>query len=84
MYHDLLTQKTIEIKVSAGKRNEQVARVFGPDCTQREIFDSVRPLIEKCESGYNITVFTYGQTGSGKTYTMFGSDWNNIIKTHNH
>jgi hypothetical protein len=32
--------------------------------------------------GYNVTVFTYGQTGSGKTYTMFGSDWNNILKTN--
>jgi Kinesin motor domain len=30
--------------------------------------------------GYNVTIFTYGQTGSGKTYTMFGSDWNNILK----
>jgi hypothetical protein len=30
--------------------------------------------------GYNISILTYGQTGSGKTYTMFGSDWNNIVK----
>lgn len=30
--------------------------------------------------GYNVTIFTYGQTGSGKTHTMFGSDWNNIVK----
>jgi hypothetical protein len=30
--------------------------------------------------GYNITIFAYGQTGSGKTYTMFGSDWENMIQ----
>lgn len=46
------------------------------------MFDSIKPFISKCEGGYNVTVFTYGQTGSGKTYTMFGSDWNNIIRTH--
>ncbi len=34
--------------------------------------------------GYNVTIFTYGQTGSGKTHTMFGSDWNNIIKIKKH
>ena len=27
-----------------------------------------------------MTVFAYGQTGSGKTYTMFGSDWENMIE----
>jgi hypothetical protein len=37
-------------------------------------------MINKCGSGFNVTIFTYGQTGSGKTHTMFGSDWNNIIK----
>jgi len=35
----------------------------------------------KAMDGYNISVLTYGQTGSGKTYTMFGSDWSNIVKT---
>lgn len=39
-------------------------------------------MIAKCGLGYNVTIFTYGQTGSGKTHTMFGSDWNNIIKKH--
>ena len=41
-------------------------------------------MINKCGSGYNVTIFTYGQTGSGKTHTMFGSDWNNIIKKNYH
>lgn len=30
-----------------------------------------------------MTVFSYGQTGSGKTYTMFGSDWDNMISREN-
>lgn len=25
-------------------------------------------------------MLSYGQTGSGKTYTMFGSDWDTLIK----
>ena len=40
----------------------------------------MEPIIERCGAGFNVTIFTYGQTGSGKTHTMFGSDWNNIIK----
>lgn len=55
-------------------------RVFGIQCTQRQIFDDIKPFLSKCSQGYNVTVFTYGQTGSGKTYTMFGSDWNNIVR----
>lgn len=41
----------------------------------------MKPFISRCAEGFNVTIFTYGQTGSGKTYTMFGSDWNNILKT---
>lgn len=37
--------------------------------------------MSKVIDGYNVTILTYGQTGSGKTHTMFGSDWNNIIKS---
>lgn len=42
----------------------------------------MKPFISRCAEGFNVTIFTYGQTGSGKTYTMFGSDWNNILKAH--
>ena len=63
-----------------GRRNESVEHIFDHSCTQREVFDQVQPLISKCAEGFNVTVFTYGQTGSGKTYTMFGSDWNNILR----
>ena len=67
--------------MSGGKRKEEVQRVFNSSCTQREVFEEVKPFISQCAEGYNVTVFAYGQTGSGKTYTMFGSDWNNILKT---
>lgn len=30
----------------------------------------VRPLVDSCFDGYNVTVLAYGQTGSGKTFTM--------------
>ena len=53
---------------------------LGPDTTQRQVFDIIEPLVSKVSDGFNISVLTYGQTGSGKTHTMFGSDWNNIVR----
>ncbi|XP_047370546.1 kinesin-like protein KIF23 [Vespa velutina] len=48
-------------------------RVFPPDATQKEIFDTVAlPLVENLIQGRNGLLFTYGVTGSGKTYTMTG------------
>lgn len=47
--------------------------VFGPNCTQREIYDTCAAgVVESVLNGYNGTVFAYGQTGSGKTHTMEG------------
>ena len=63
-----------------GRREENVEKIFNPTCTQRSVFEDIRPLLSRSSDGYNVTIFTYGQTGSGKTYTMFGSDWSNIIK----
>eukprot|EP00928_Gymnodinium_smaydae_P043676 TRINITY_DN29219_c0_g2_i1.p1 TRINITY_DN29219_c0_g2~~TRINITY_DN29219_c0_g2_i1.p1 ORF type:complete len:944 (-),score=200.85 TRINITY_DN29219_c0_g2_i1:184-2610(-) len=51
-------------------------RVFGPDCSQQEVYDVIAPeLVEAFtqRNGYNILFFAYGQTGTGKTHTMFGS-----------
>ena len=66
--------------MSGGRRHETLEKIMDTSFTQRKVFDEVKPLISRCSDGYNVTVFTYGQTGSGKTYTMFGSDWSNIIK----
>ncbi len=38
---------------------------------QEEVYrELVRPLVDSCFDGYNVTVLAYGQTGSGKTFTM--------------
>ena len=60
---------------NAGQKEIQTifSRVFGPEVTQREIFNFVAlPLVESLISGKNGLLFTYGVTGSGKTYTMTG------------
>ena len=53
---------------------------MGPSTTQRQVFTIIEPLLHKVAEGFNISVLTYGQTGSGKTHTMFGNDWNNIVR----
>lgn len=73
-------QTTLEIEVSGQKRVETVELALGQNTTQRQVFDIIEPLIGRCMEGFNVSVLTYGQTGSGKTYTMFGSDWSNIVR----
>ena len=40
--------------------------------TQEDVWQNVRPTVDKMFEGYNATFFTYGMTGSGKTFTMLG------------
>lgn len=47
-------------------------RVFGPGCTQEDVYAAVDPLVISAVNGYNATVFAYGSTGSGKTHTISG------------
>lgn len=47
-------------------------KVLKPTTKQKEVFESVRPIVEEVLSGFNCTVFAYGQTGTGKTWTMEG------------
>ncbi|KNE70778.1 hypothetical protein AMAG_14902 [Allomyces macrogynus ATCC 38327] len=52
----------------------QLDNVYGPDTTQRAIFDAnVRPMLDEALTGVNATVFAYGMTGSGKTFTIEGT-----------
>jgi kinesin family protein 5 len=47
--------------------------VFGPDASQREVFDAAGGhLVDDVFGGYNCAVVAFGQTGSGKTHTMLG------------
>jgi hypothetical protein len=48
------------------------SRVFGPEATNAEVFDSLVDL-DPLLSGIHTTIFAYGATGSGKTHTMLGA-----------
>eukprot|EP00562_Extubocellulus_spinifer_P020182 CAMPEP_0178588094 /NCGR_PEP_ID=MMETSP0697-20121206/26830_1 /TAXON_ID=265572 /ORGANISM="Extubocellulus spinifer, Strain CCMP396" /LENGTH=1481 /DNA_ID=CAMNT_0020224381 /DNA_START=164 /DNA_END=4609 /DNA_ORIENTATION=+ len=47
-------------------------RIWGPESTQRGVFQDVEPLALSVVDGFNATIFAYGQTSSGKSYTMEG------------
>ncbi|XP_059374849.1 kinesin-like protein KIF20B [Carassius carassius] len=53
----------------------QFSQVYGPDTTQKEMFDgTVKGLVKDVLEGQNSLVFTYGVTNSGKTFTFLGPD----------
>ncbi|RIA92757.1 P-loop containing nucleoside triphosphate hydrolase protein, partial [Glomus cerebriforme] len=63
--------------IVAGEKKQYFSydHVFGPDSTQKDIYDkAVLKLIDKFLEGYNVTILAYGQTSSGKTFTMGTSD----------
>ena len=55
-------------------RSFQYDAVFGPQSTQKQIFDSSLGIVDAVCAGYNGTIVAYGQTGSGKTHTVFGTE----------
>jgi kinesin family protein 2/24 len=75
---------TISVSLEPGRRewkmltcrqsfNYTVDRVFGPDATTADIYESlVKPLVPWAWGGGIGTMFAYGQTGSGKTFTVSG------------
>ncbi|XP_073725506.1 kinesin-like protein KIF20B isoform X3 [Misgurnus anguillicaudatus] len=53
----------------------QFSKVYGPDTTQKEMFDgTVKSLVQHVLEGQNSLVFTYGVTNAGKTFTFLGPD----------
>ncbi|XP_044070074.1 kinesin-like protein KIF20B isoform X2 [Siniperca chuatsi] len=53
----------------------QFSQVYGPEKTQRELFEgTVKDLVKDVLEGGNSVVFTYGVTNAGKTFTFLGPD----------
>uniref|UniRef100_A0A673KRR5 Kinesin-like protein KIF20B n=1 Tax=Sinocyclocheilus rhinocerous TaxID=307959 RepID=A0A673KRR5_9TELE len=53
----------------------QFSQVYGPETTQRDIFDgTTKSLVKEVLDGGNSLIFTYGVTNAGKTFTFFGPD----------
>ena len=40
--------------------------VFGPQSSQVQVFNELKPLVTSSMDGFSVTIFAYGQTGSGK------------------
>lgn len=60
--------------VFVGGRVYVFDKVFGPNVSQRKVYDeAARQIVADILNGYNGTIFAYGQTASGKTHTMEGS-----------
>uniref|UniRef100_A0A3Q2YCK5 Kinesin family member 20Ba n=1 Tax=Hippocampus comes TaxID=109280 RepID=A0A3Q2YCK5_HIPCM len=52
-----------------------VVQVYGPDATQRELFQgTAKDLVQDVLHGGNSLLFTYGVTNAGKTFTFLGPD----------
>lgn len=74
------------------RRNFTFDRVYDIDYTNNDIFEDIKPLLEKIYSQKkNTTLFMYGQTGSGKTHTIMGYnnekgllyEWLDFLKSKN-
>uniref|UniRef100_A0A8C7QDH6 Kinesin family member 20Bb n=1 Tax=Oncorhynchus mykiss TaxID=8022 RepID=A0A8C7QDH6_ONCMY len=61
--------------VSQTAQRFQFTQVYGPDTTQRQMFDgTVKRLVRDVLEGGNSVVFTYGVTNAGKTFTLLGPE----------
>ncbi|XP_048843736.1 kinesin-like protein KIF20B [Brienomyrus brachyistius] len=70
-----LSTRLSDKSVSQTAQRFQFSQVFGPETTQKEIFDgTVKGLVKDVLEGGNTLVFTYGVTNAGKTFTFLGSD----------
>ncbi|WOK99572.1 kinesin-like protein KIN-8B [Canna indica] len=65
-YLDLIQNRTKE-------RRYSFDHVFGPGCSNVDLYRNISSTIAGVIQGLNATIFAYGSTGSGKTYTMVGT-----------
>ena len=72
---DTGNSQRIEISKSLKKFEATYDKILGEKCTQKDVFNFVKPCLNFIKKGINCTILAYGQTGSGKTYTMFGGEW---------
>ncbi|CAH9098359.1 unnamed protein product [Cuscuta epithymum] len=67
---------TVEHLWKDERRQHMYDQVFDGNCTQEDVFEDTKFLVQSAVDGYNVCIFAYGQTGSGKTFTIYGSDSN--------
>jgi len=54
-------------------------QAYGPTQTNKEVFETVKPVASRCIEGYNVCIVGYGLAGSGKSHTMFGAKGDGIV-----
>ncbi|VFQ75522.1 unnamed protein product [Cuscuta campestris] len=67
---------TVEHLWKDERKQHMYDHVFDGNCSQDDVFEDTKFLVQSAVDGYNVCIFAYGQTGSGKTFTIFGSDSN--------
>lgn len=48
--------------------------VFSAQCSQRQIFEDVRPLVQSSVDGYSSCILCFGHGRSGKTFSLLGRE----------
>ena len=83
--NEIILDQCVEVAHISGNKNAIKLRtknhnitcgydsVMGPDSTQCDVYQQVRPVVDAVCNGINATIFAYGRTGSGKTHTMLGT-----------
>ena len=67
-------EQSVQVGTTVAVCRYPCGQVFGPDASQKEVFDGVvLPLVGDTCSGLHTAVYTYGGASTGKSYTMEGA-----------